>query len=219
MLKSAILIIIILLIIIIIINSIYLKCNESFTANYPCKQELTDDEYINHMIKHHEVAVYMSEKHLHNTKNPIIFDILRNLIRLQNYEINLMKDLKIVNKTNTTLNDEMSNASSKMDKSYRYTEGDFTKPNMPGLSNTFCDPMFFNMDHDTNLHAMTDAMYIQHMIPHHQVAVDMSKKLLKTTNNDLIIDLAYKIIHNQQLEITKLYYLSNSKYMFESNIL
>ena len=57
------------------------------------------------------------------------------------------------------------------------------------------------------------------MIPHHQVAVDMSKKILKTTNNDFIIDLANKIIHNQQLEITNLYYLSKSKNMFESNIL
>jgi len=57
------------------------------------------------------------------------------------------------------------------------------------------------------------------MIPHHQVAVDMSKKILKTTNNDFIIDLAYKIIHSQQLEISKLYNLSQSKYMFESNIL
>ena len=75
------------------------------------------------------------------------------------------------------------------------------------------------MSHTKNLHSMTDAMYIQHMIPHHQVAVDMSKKILKTTNNDFIMDLAYKIIHNQQLEITKLYYLSNSKNMFESNVL
>jgi hypothetical protein len=66
---------------------------------------------------------------------------------------------------------------------------------------------------------MTDAMYIQHMIPHHQVAVDMSKKILKSTNNDIIMDLAYKIIHDQQLEITNLYSLSKSKNMFESNIL
>jgi hypothetical protein len=57
------------------------------------------------------------------------------------------------------------------------------------------------------------------MIPHHQVAVDMSKKILKTTNNDFIIDLAYKIIHDQQLEITNLYSLSKSTNMFESNIL
>jgi uncharacterized protein (DUF305 family) len=70
-----------------------------------------------------------------------------------------------------------------------------------------------------NLHNMTDEMYIQHMIPHHQVAVDMSKKILQKTNNDFIIELAYKIIHNQQLEITNLYYLSKSKFVFESNIL
>lgn len=184
-----------------------------------CNKQLTDNEYINHMIKHHEVAVYMSESHLHNTKNPIILDILRNVIRLQNYEINLMKDSKIINNTNDKFNDDMSNKNIKMDNSYRTTQGDFTKPNTPYLSNTICDPSFFNMSHNKNLHSMTDAMYIQHMIPHHQVAVDMSKKILKTTNNDFIIDLAYKIIHNQQLEITNLYYLSESKYTFESNIL
>jgi uncharacterized protein (DUF305 family) len=184
-----------------------------------CNKQLTDDEYINHMIEHHEVAVYMSENHLHNTKNPIILDILRNLIRLQKYEINIMKDSKLINNTSDEFNDEMSNNNIKMDNSYRYTEGDVTKPNVSYLSNTFCDPSFFDMSYNKNLHSMTDAMYIHHMIPHHQVAVDMSKRILQTTNNDFIIDLAYKIIHNQQLEITKLYYLSKSKNMFESNLL
>ena len=185
-------------------------------TNYPCSQELTDDEYIHHMIMHHEVAVYMSEHHLHNTKNPIILDILRNLIRLQKYEINLMKDSKIVN-TNTF--NDMSDKNIKMDHSYISTQGDFTAPNTPYLSNTFCDPGFFTISHNKNLHNMTDAMYIQHMIPHHQVAVDMSKMILKTTNNNFIIDFAYKIIRDQQAEISKLYSLSKSKYSFESNIL
>ena len=183
-----------------------------------CNKKLTDREYINHMISHHEVAVYMIEAQLHHTKNPIIFDILRNIIRLQNYEINLMKDSTLFNNTNFE-DDDMSNKYIKMDNSYRYVQGDFTKPNTPGLSDTFCDPGFFNMTHHKNLHNMTDMMYIQHMIPHHQVAVDMSKKILKTTHNDLIIDLAFKIIHNQQSEIAKLYHLSNSNYMFESDIL
>jgi uncharacterized protein (DUF305 family) len=75
------------------------------------------------------------------------------------------------------------------------------------------------MSHNKNVHNMTDTMYIQHMIPHHQVAVDMSKKILKTSNNDFIIELAYKIIHNQQLEISELYYLLNSQNIFESSIL
>ena len=200
----------------IIFNGIISNTNKEINI---CNKQLTDDEYINHMIDHHEVAVDMSKQHLHNTRNPIILDILRNVIRLQDYEINLMKDSKIINNTSDEFNDEMSNNNIKMDNSYRYTEGDVTKPNVPYLSNTFCDPSFFDMSHNKSLHNMTDAMYIQHMIPHHQVAVDMSKKILKTTNNDFIIDLAYKIIHNQQLEITKLYYLSKSKNMFESNLL
>jgi uncharacterized protein (DUF305 family) len=216
MLKNTILSI---LIIICILFLFTIKYKEPFTRNYPCNQELTDDEYIDHMITHHEVAVYMSESHLHNTKNPIILDILRNVIRLQNYEINLMKDSKIVDKTNDEFNDEMSMTNQNIKKLYRYTQGDFTKPNTPYLSNTYCDPGFFKMSHNKNLHNMTDEMYIQHMIPHHQVAVDMSKKILQKTTNDFIMDLAYKIIHNQQLEITNLYYLSKAKNMFESNIL
>jgi uncharacterized protein (DUF305 family) len=204
---------------IILIGIILHTHNETNKKINICNKQLTDDEYINHMINHHEVAVYMSEIHLHNTKNPIILDILRNIIILQKYEINLMKDSKIINNTNTEFNDEMSNKNIKMNNSFRYTQGDFTKPNTHYLSNTFCDPSFFDMSHNKNLHNMTDAMYIQHMIPHHQVAVDMSKQILKTTNNDFIIELAYKIIHNQQLEITNLYYLSKSKNMFESNIL
>ena len=177
-----------------------------------CNKPLTDEEYLDHMISHHEVAVYMSENQLHNTNNPIIFDILRNIIRLQNYEINLMKDAKMKYSAKMKYGTKMNN-------SYRYTQGDFTKPNTPDLSNTFCDPSFFNMAHNKDLHSMTDTMYIQHMIPHHQVAVDMSKQLLKTTKNAFLVDLAYKIIHNQQIEIMKLYYLLESKYMFESNIL
>jgi uncharacterized protein (DUF305 family) len=207
------------IVLIILIGIILNTRNKTNIEPNICNKQLTDAEYINHMITHHEVAVYMSENHLHNTKNPIILGILRNVIRLQNYEINLMKDSKIINNTNEEFNDEMSNKNIKMDNSYRTTQGDFTKPNTPYLSNTFCDPGFFNMSHNKMLHSMTDAMYIQHMIPHHQVAVDMSKKILTTTNNDFIMDLAYKIIHNQQLEITNLYYLSKSKNMFESSIL
>jgi uncharacterized protein (DUF305 family) len=212
-------IIILCIIILVYISYEYIYNIKSSKPNYPCNEDLTEDEYINHMITHHEVAVYMSEKHLHNTKNPIIFDILRNIIRLQNYEINIMKDTKIVKNTNNEFNDEMSNKNVIMDKSYRYTQGDFIKPNTPYLSDTYCDPSFFDITHNKNLHNMTDEMYIKHMIPHHQVAVDMSKRILNATNDDFIIDLAYKIIHSQQLEISKLYNLSKSKYIFESNIL
>ena len=48
---------------------------------------------------------------------------------------------------------------------------------------------------------LTDLEYLEHMIPHHQVAVDMSKVLLKNTKSDIMVYLAYRIIRSQQAEV------------------
>jgi uncharacterized protein (DUF305 family) len=196
-----------LIIFLIILIGIFFYSNTGTTI---CNKQLTDNEFIDHMITHHEVAVYMSEKHLHNTKNPIILDILRKVITIQKYEINILKHSKVIGNNN-------NNDFTKPNVPY-LTQGDFTKPNTPNLSNTFCDPGFFKISHGESSHNMTDEMYIQHMIPHHQVAVDMSKMILKTTNNNFLIDFAYKTIHNQQSEIILLHNLLQSKYSFKSNI-
>ena len=57
------------------------------------------------------------------------------------------------------------------------------------------------------------------MIPQHQIAVDMSKRILKTTTNDFIIYLAYRIIRSQQLEIYELTNITKSNYTFNSILL
>jgi len=202
-----------------------MQYEEPFTINNPCNQKLTEDEYKYYMITHHEVAVYMSKMHLHNTKNPVILEILINVIRTQTYDINLLKNskVKIIDVIKNYNDDEPDNKiNSKHIKNYNSyipTVGDFTKPNSLYLSNTFCDPEFFKISHNKNLHNMTDAMYIKHMIPHHQVAVDMSKIILKTTNDNFIINFAYRIIRNQQSEISILDALSKTNYSFESNLL
>lgn len=181
----------------------------------PCNDTLTDEEYINHMIPHHEVAVHMSKQLISKTKNPIMLNILRNIIRIQLYEISLMKDSAL--KNNHFLNDDMSDSNIKMNTDYYPSQGDFVKPNVLGISNTYCDPSFFSIT--PKLHNMTDETYMKHMIPHHQVAVDMSKKILQTTSNDFIIFLAYEIIRSQQPEIAELTNLLQSADMFKSNIL
>lgn len=201
-----------------------MQYEEHFTINNPCNQKLTEDEYTYYMITHHEVAVYMSEMHLHNTKNPVILEILINVIRSQTYDINLLKNSKVkitdaIKNYDDELDNKKYNNHIKNDNSYIPTVGDFTKPNTLYLSNTFCDPGFFKISHNTNLHNMTDAMYIKHMIPHHQVAVDMSKIILQTTNDNFIINFAYRIIRSQQSEIIVLDALSKTSYSFESNLL
>ena len=80
-------------------------------------------------------------------------------------------------------------------------------------------PLFFDPNkHMKQLHHVTDKSYIDHMIPHHMVAVDMSKILLKNTKNDLMIGFAYRIIKAQQSEIIMLDNLRKSLYKHSSNL-
>lgn len=167
----------------------------------PCSTNLTDLEYLEHMIPHHQVAVDISVMLVKKTKSPVMKEIIRKLIWVQKYEISLMREML----TKIPQNDMSSHQ--KMNRYYMATVADFAKPNKLGLTNTFCDPHFFNpeehMKHMKHMN-LTDKIYIEHMIPHHQVAVDMSKVLLKNTKNDFMIYLAYRIIQSQQEEIVLL---------------
>ena len=63
--------------------------------------------------------------------------------------------------------------------------------------------------------------YLEHMIPHHQVSIDMSKRLLLHTNHSYLIDFCRKLIIDQQNEI---YYMNNLllneySYSFQSELL
>jgi uncharacterized protein (DUF305 family) len=139
----------------------------------PCDQYLSDKDYLLHMIPHHQVAVDISIEMQQKSNNPVMQEILRELIWTQNREIMMMKDLL------NNLPDNISSDQLEMDKNYQNTILDFTKSASDPTAE--CNP--------------------EHMIPHHQVAVDMSKTLLKHTNNDFMIQFAYRIIRTQQEEI------------------
>lgn len=202
--------------IIIAILLILIYSVETFKKS-PCDDFLSNKEYLQHMIPHHQVAVDISVMHQKITKNPVMQEILRKLIWVQNYEINLMKKIM-----NTLPENDMSNDNTLMNKTYIPTKSDFIYPNKLEITNTYCDPHFFDpekhMEHLKHM-KLNDKMYIEHMIPHHQVAVDMSKKLLKHTQNDFMIYLAYRIIRSQQDEIILLNDLLNKKnYKYESDL-
>ena len=204
--------------VIILVLLVILLCNlmrnrDNF-INEPCSDKLTDKEYLLHMIPHHQVAVDISIELQKMSKWPKMQEILRKLIWQQNYEIGMMNEM--LKKFPNKMTDE-----TKMQRLYKSTVSDFTKPNKLGLTKTYCDPHFFDpeehMKHIKHM-KLDDKMYLEHMIPHHQVAVDMSKKLLKNTKNDFMIELAYRIIRSQQEEIILLNDLmkeKNNKYKSE----
>tara|TARA_X000000950_G_scaffold270597_1_gene350577 strand:- start:829 stop:1491 length:663 start_codon:yes stop_codon:yes gene_type:complete len=197
---------------------IYFFKNKNKKKKYNiCRGYLSDNEYLEHMIPHHQVAIDISVLHQKKSKNPEMQDILRKIIWIQNYEVKLMKDM-----INLPKND-MSTSKINMDTNYTVTVGDLTKPNVVGLTKTYCDPHFFDpkkhMEHMKHM-KLNDKMYIKHMIPHHQVAVDMSKVLLKNTKNDFMIYLANRIIRSQNEEIILLNDMLNKKrYSFKSNFI
>jgi len=182
---------------------------DNFKSDYPCRVFLSDNEFLKHMIPHHQIAIDISIKHIENTKNDIIMKVLRELIWTQQYEITMMIE---------ELNNKMENVSEiTSNQPLTHTTSSSIYPNVLGLTNTYCDPAFFNskmhQHHNLNNMIVTDRQYINHMIPHHQVAIDMCKILLKHTKSDFLIYLAYRMIRGQESEIILLNDLLKSKFI------
>lgn len=76
------------------------------------------------------------------------------------------------------------------------------------------------VDKKVNTEKITDKEYLQHMIPHHQIAIDMSEKLLLYTNNTYLVTLCIKVIIQQKGEIIIMReLLGKNAFLFKSTLL
>ena len=186
----------------------------------PCQEYLTDEEYLEHMIPHHEVAVIMSKKLMKVTKTPYMLEICRNIVRIQEYEIWIMR-MVLAGK-------EPPNASTNR-VPVKYPEH---KDNIPGYvlpcyypeevrdKDATCDPVFFDPGHVHHMKGVIDdKVFLEHMIPHHQVAVDMSKRLLRHTRSPFMIELCRRIINSQEREIWEMKGILGNYKRYSSSIL
>jgi uncharacterized protein (DUF305 family) len=190
------------------------KMDNSTNSN-PCTDKLTDIEYLEHMIPHHQVAIDMSELLKPNTTNPVMLHLCRDIIRKQGYEIWEMEIMKINLPDTVFTNDKGS-------KPYYKTKLERFYPNLSKSKDGDCNPLFFKPDdHMEHMEHMeiNDRSYLEHMIPHHQVAIDMSKRLLLHTNNSYLIDFCRKLIINQQGEIFYMNNLLKNTFNYQSELL
>ena len=189
--------------------------NHNNTISNPCTDTLTDIEYLEHMIPHHQVAIDMSNLLLPLTQNPIMLHICRDITRKQSYEIWEMEMMK------SKLSDTMFiNKPWSIDKIV--TKLDKHRPIMSKSEDGNCNPLFFKpKDHSEMMNNMviTDKSYLEHMIPHHQVAIDMSKRLLLHTNHSYLLVFCRKLIVDQQSEIYLMNNLLKNKYNYKSELL
>ena len=181
----------------------------------PCTDFLTDTEYLEHMIPHHQVAIDMSDLLIPVTENPTMLHLCRDIIRKQSYEIWEMN--LILKKRNLALTNDYNG---KKDKVKTKLEIHNRQQSMPKEGE--CDPLFFKPDdhkHHTQHMKINDNSYLEHMIPHHQVAIDMSHRLLMHTKNMYLIDFCRKLIIEQQREIYYMNNLLNNTYIHKSDLL
>lgn len=165
-------------------NSV-LKPN-SLINNYS-RSELMDAHFIEQMIPHHEDAITMSELALAEASRPEIKTLSQNIIDSQSKEIEIMKD---------------------------WYEDWYAKPLPEGEDimmhhgMTENSPMHMGMMGDmTDITNLTEAedfdiAFVEHMIPHHQMAVMMAEMLKVTTDRPEMEKLADDIIKAQSEEIT-----------------
>jgi uncharacterized protein (DUF305 family) len=160
------------------------------------------------MIPHHQVAIDMSELLIPKTKDPKMLILCRNIIRKQGYEIWEMEQMK--QKISDTMFDNTEfnpvNDRTKLDIYY---------PKLSKSKDGSCNPLFFKPnDHMKHMDGMeiTDKSYLEHMIPHHQVAIDMSRRLLLHTNHSYLLVFCKGLIIEQQGEIFYMNNILNNSY-------
>jgi uncharacterized protein (DUF305 family) len=188
---------------------------QSGSGSNPCTDTLTDLEYLEHMIPHHQVAIDMSNLLVPVSQNPQMLHLCRDITRKQTYEIWEMSLMK-KKLTETMFNSQRGS----IDRIY--TVLDKFNPIMSKSKDGSCNPLFFKPnDHSKMMMNMkvSDRSYLEHMIPHHQVAIDMSKRLLLHTNNSYLLVFCRKLIVDQQSEIYLMNNLLNNTYNYTSLLL
>jgi uncharacterized protein (DUF305 family) len=194
------------------------KSKQHFSVPNPCIDYLSDLEFLEHMIPHHQVAIDMSVLLQPITKNPLMKEICRKIIWQQKYEISVMSVML------EGIPSSVSRSRDNMKRNYEKTKLEYYYPVKSSSGIGKCDPLFFKPnDHMAHMKHMetTDKSYLEHMIPHHQVAIDMSNRLLKHTKNDFMKGLCYDIIREQQYEILKMNEMLNNfnSWQYSSNLI
>jgi uncharacterized protein (DUF305 family) len=132
-----------------------------------------DLQFIDKMIPHHEGALMSSEHMISNSKHPELRELYENIQKSQSEQIEQMKEWR---------------------KEWYPEAGQ--PPEMMGNGDT--GSMMGNGMMGGNA---LDVMFLKMMIPHHQMAVDMSDEALSKAEHPELRDLAQKIRDEQSSEI------------------
>jgi uncharacterized protein (DUF305 family) len=140
-----------------------------------------DLQFIDQMIPHHEGALMSSEHMISNSQRPELRQLYENIQKSQSEQIEQMQEWRKEWYPDARQSSEMM--------------GDGQTGNMMGSG-----MMGGSMQGMMGGNAL-DTMFLKMMIPHHQMAVDMSDEALDEAEHSELRDLARKIRDEQSSEI------------------
>ncbi|CRF31430.1 hypothetical protein BRSU_0116 [Brachyspira suanatina] len=155
------------------------------------KTDNIDADFLVNMIPHHEGAIISSQKLLETTKNEKLIELANNIIEEQDKEVLEFNELvKELNANNTDYSDIDTEA-------------------IGNEMQLIMDKMMNDMS-AIEITGDNDIDFLKGMIPHHQAAIDVSKKILEYTKNNKIKEIANRIIKAQEKEIEDMNNMINS---------
>ncbi|MDQ3237423.1 MAG: DUF305 domain-containing protein [Actinomycetota bacterium] len=142
-----------------------------------------DLQFVDQMTMHHEGAIMSSEHMISDSKRPELRELAENIEENQSEQIDRMQEWR----------DEW------------YPDAEQTSGMPAGMMDEMMgDGMMERMMGGSMQEMMggaTDEMFLRMMMPHHEMAVDMSEKALEEAEHPELKDLARKIIDEQTAEI------------------
>ncbi len=144
-----------------------------------------DLQFIDQMIMHHEGAIMSSEHMISDSKRPELRKLAEDIQESQSEQVEQMKTMR--------------------KQWYPGAERTFGMMDPTRMEEMMGDGMMEGMMGSSMREMMgadaTDEMFLEMMIPHHQMAVDMSEKALTEAEHPELEDLARKIEEEQSAEI------------------
>jgi uncharacterized protein (DUF305 family) len=143
-----------------------------------------DLQFIDQMIPHHEGALMSSEHMISDSQRPELRTLYENIQQSQSEQIAQMQEWR---------------------KEW-YPDSEQTSGMPTGMmSGGMMDSQMMGSSMQDMMGAnVTDAMFLRMMIPHHQMAVDMSEEALDKAEHPKLKELAQTIIEEQSAEIEQM---------------
>jgi len=143
-----------------------------------------DLQFIDEMTMHHEGAIMSSEHMISDSKRPELRELAKNIGESQSTQIDQMQEWR---------DDWYSDAEQTSGMPAGAMDEMMRGGMMEGMMGGSMQEMMGGN--------ATDEMFLRMMIPHHQMAVDMSEKALDEAEHPELENLARKIIAEQKAEI------------------